>query len=355
MLAKAASEDFNTASNARIIKQTMLKNIYIANFSIENEPGLTTEPNFLRFEYCQNVIAENIAIKGPVGNSHKGMVVNMCTDCVFSNFFMEYKKNAHFTTSGGYGISCRAACDNIIFQNFQFVGGWRHCFTTTTDQVSIKDGVPKDIFLINCTSETTSEASFDTHGEGENIFFINCAVNGYRSADSTDTVPGTADTDAFNTRCKHVNIINPMVTNCRGRAISFTTAGYGHSVQGGYIRDIRNGQSAIYIEDGCHDIQINGIHIDNVDQHAIFFENNNDDVDITNVYINNIGTAGTFAAIKVISSENVRITGRIKAGADKAIELTGTTDWVRIDANCRGSAASTLVGSNNITIGSMGL
>jgi hypothetical protein len=292
MLEKYASETFNTSATARIIKQTVLRNIYLANFSIEAESGYNnTGTTFLRFDFCNNVVAENLAIVGVLGNFHTGLVTNMCCNCLFTNIRMELPASmGHFTTSGPYAISCRAACENIIFDKFQFIGGWRHCFTTTTNTENVKDGVPKEIIVSNCTGETCSEATFDTHGEGEHLYFINCAVNGYRSADSTDTVAGTADTDAFNTRGKYIYILNPMIYNCRGNGINITTQGHGIKIQGGYIRNIRNGFKAINISSG-HDIQVSGISIDNVDKEAIYIDDSVYNVQISDVHITNPCTA----------------------------------------------------------------
>jgi hypothetical protein len=323
MLEKFASETFNTANTARIIKQTVLQNIYLANFSMVADPSFTNiGTTFLRFDLCDNVLCENIGITNPLGNFHVCFVTNMIINSTFRNFYMVYNRTAHFTTSGPYAISCRAACENVLYENFRFIGGWRHCFTTTTSQEGVKDGVPKDIFLVNCVADTCSEAAFDTHGEGENIHFINCAVHGYRSADSTDTVAGTADTDAFNTRCKHVSIINPMVTNTRGRAISITTAGYGIKIHGGYIRYIRNGQDAIRIEADSHDIQISDVDIDTVDNTAIFLEDNVYNVQINNVKIKNVCTANnTLSPIETnTGTHDVQITNMmIDTSNDSAI------------------------------------
>jgi hypothetical protein len=292
MLEKFAAETFNTANTARIIKQTMLRNIYLADFSIEADSAMTTQPVFLRLEFCDMLTAENIAIRNPIGDFHKAVVTNMVTNSILRNFVMEYKRTAHFTTSGPYAISCRAACDNVTYENFQFIGGWRHCFTTTTSQTGVRDGVPKDIFVVNCSSDGCSEASYDTHGEGENIFFINCSANGYRSADSTDTVAGTADTDAFALRNKHTYIINPMVTNSRGRAIAITSTGYGHKVQGGFIRYLRNNQRAIDIETGCHDVQISGVNIDTVAKEGILIGDGCYNIQISDCKISNTCTDG---------------------------------------------------------------
>lgn len=358
MLEKYADETFNTgAANARIIKQNVLRNIHLKDFSIEAEAGYNnTGTVFLRLDFVSDSLFENIGIKGVLGNFHVALVTNMVTHSRFKHFSMELPASmGHFTTSGPYGISCRAACYDVGYENFTFKGGWRHAFTTTTNTENVKDGVPKKIFVVNPTIETCSEAALDTHGEGEEIYFVNPTISGVRSADSTDTVAGTSDTDAINTRCKNVHIINPMINNCRGKGINFSGGGYGHSVIGGYIRNITNNMEAIRIEAGCSDIQITGTNIDGVGKEGILLMGSNNDVSINNIEIRNVGLQTTSSAIKVINSTDVRISGRIKVGAMKAIEMTGTSDWARIDANCRGSASSTLVGSNNITTGSMGL
>lgn len=292
MLEKFASETFNTASNARIIKQPLLRNIYLANFSIEADTGYTnTGTTWLRFDLCDNVLAENIILSGVTGTFHKGLVTNMIINSTFRHFKMEVPPTTHFTTGGPYGISCRAACEHVVYDDFRFRGGWRHAFTTTGNQSGVFDGVPKEIFITNCTSETCGEASFDTHGNSECLYFINCAVNGYRSPDSTDTVAGTGDTDCFNLRSKYVTIINPMVMNTRGNGINVTSQGHGIKISGGYFRNIRNGMKAIHVQADCEEIQISDCDIENVDGEGIMLDTNVRNVQISNCRIKNTCTA----------------------------------------------------------------
>lgn len=240
-----------------------------------------------------------------------------------------------FIETRPYAISCRAACDNIRYHHCTFHGGIRHAFTTTTNSETAKGGIPRNIHIEDCNSDTTGECSFDTHGEGDGIYFSRCSVHSCRNAGGAGPVMGVEDTDPFNTRCKNTVFENCKVFNTWGNGIATSAPGYGHTIKGCYIRNVIGGTNK-GINCTTKDTKISDCDIADIDGPAIHISQGVDDVIISDTKIRNVCRSDTRrAAIRVESgSERCMIDDcQIKDCPDNAIRLEGSNNDCTINGN----------------------
>jgi hypothetical protein len=400
ILEKHTRYDYNTADTAWIRRVDFLENIHLEGFTIAADPaGLANNTAFMRADFAYGLHMKDVYFKDwAVWNSntfhscliHNTVVNSDCSDLMFE----QSPERGHPTGENptGYAISSRAASETVYYRNIRFIGFIRHCYTTTSNNETAKNGAPRNIWLINCNAETNSEAGFDTHSEGDGINFINCSVHSSRKPIGTDTTAGTADTDAFASRCKNTRMIGCSVYNNNG--LAFSIQGSGSVIENCYAREIfrsspafnvnasncavRNcyaenidnegitvsgsasdvqivgntivdtgaTDGAITVQTGCTRVQVNNNIIKTVVDEGILLQGTNNDCTING----NIISSAAGSAIKVVSSNNVVVTGNQIKSCNRALEMTGTSDYIiYTNNNARSNTnAKITVGSNNV-------
>ena len=335
VLEKRTRDSYDTVNAASIRRIDYLVNLTLRDFTIKAASTFTrTDVNFMRFDWCDNRTIERVELVNFNGNYHKGLVDNLVINSRVSGmrFYIE-PQMGNFVELGPYAISCRGACENIQYTDCNFHGGIRHAFTTTTNSETGKYGIPRNIFIENCNSDTTGECSFDTHGEGDAIYFINCSVHSFRNAGAVGTTPGTDDTDPFNTRCKNTTFDHCKVYNTWGNGITTSAPGYGHQIINCYVRNVAGGTNK-GISIGTNNTMVRDCNIEDTDGPAIWVDGSR--VKISDTHIKNASRSDTTrAAIRVNTGRTgVKITGcDIEDCPDNAIRFEGSNDNATINDN----------------------
>lgn len=405
ILEKNTSFDFNTIDGAWIRRVDFLEDQWFEGFTIEGDPSLTSSIGVFRADFVYNRTVKNVQIKDwavwNAGGFHNGLVDNVVVDSLYENIIFEQSpERGHSTGQNavGYAISTRSGCESVFYVNCRFTGLIRHAFTTTANGETAKVGHPRNIWVINCKADTTDECSFDTHGEGDGIHFVNCSVNGSRSGGGSDTVAGTEDTDAFNSRSKNTRFINCVAYNNRGSGFSCEQPGcvfdhcyvmntflnrkafnigaskcvmkncYAENIQGAGVT-VANGaddfeiddntfnnccsvvttESVISVGTGCERGQINDNKINGCPDHAIELQGSNHDTQINDNSIVNAGQTNSVAAIRVVDSLRCMVNDNKFVNCDRPLTMEGTSDRLIYDGNSSNGCdnAKTMVGANN--------
>ena len=332
MLEKALRDSYATADTARIVKYDYLKNIYLADFTIDWDTGTTNQTMLLSCHNWDGGVVERLELKNARGGFHKGLITTLCQNCHFDDldFIIE---PLDFIEAGPYCISCRSASENLTFSNCRMRGGWRHAFTTTTDTNDTKMGIPRNILVSDCYSETSGECSFDTHGEGDGIWFRNCTVFSSRSGGASGTTVGTEDTDGFNTRCPNVSYENCKVFNNRGNGFAVSANTYNIKILGCHADNLKLNRTAITIATSCHDIIISDCVVSNIDNYGLDIAAGSYNILVDNLNIRNTcRTDNTKSPINIQTGvKNVTLTNiMIDSSNDTSIVP------IRTAANCEG-------------------
>ena len=329
ILEKALRYNYTTAANTFIRKVDFLENIHLEGFTVTSNlvSPLTLDCSFMRFDFAYDAHVKDIQIKDwgvwEGGAYHTALVCNSVVNSDFSDITFEQSPERGFSYTqnpAGYAISCRAGSETVYYRNIRFKGLIRHCFTTTANGETAKNGHPTNIWIHNANSETTTEASFDTHGEGDGINFVNCSVHSSRSPDGTDTVEGSEDNDAFNSRAKNTRFINCSVYNCRGTGFSCDSGLTGIVFDGCRVENLSLGRTGIMC--GASDAVIRNCYIKNTDSEGINVTGSNVLVTnnvVTNCPDNGIRVTGDYVTI----SNNI-----VENGLDDGLSLDGAINCI---------------------------
>jgi hypothetical protein len=180
VLEKRTRDSYATADTASVRRVDFLTNIHLKGFTIKAASDFNrNDVTFMRFDWCDNRTIEDVELVNFRGNFHKALVDNVIINSSAGPMrFYLTPELGHLTESGPYAISCRAACENIRYHHCNFHGEIRHCFTTTTNSETAKGGIPRNIHIEDCNADTSAEASFETHGEGDGdiLFAVFCTL-----------------------------------------------------------------------------------------------------------------------------------------------------------------------------------
>jgi hypothetical protein len=188
LLTKTPYDTYNTASAAYAVKLSMVTNLVWRDFSVVCTNPLTvastSASKVFLIQYCENVRFENIDFTGVDEECIEGYdCLNVrVTNC--HGYRLGANQNA--TDTGYYQgtlVLPRCASQNWVISGCSISNGGYHLFTTGG---ASQPGVPRNILITDCWAEagTTPQsydygaAPFDTHAEGEFIYFNNCRVSG---------------------------------------------------------------------------------------------------------------------------------------------------------------------------------
>lgn len=178
----------------------------------------------------------------------------------------------------GYGVNLGGAVHGVMISGCRFER-LRHSVTTNGSDIG---GVPSMITVSDCQAYQTSNASFDTHGAGADIWFSNCT-----SFDS--------NTWGFNARANHVTFTDCEAIRPRleGFLISQVAKPYGTKIIRCTVRD--GGASGIAPEGGYH-TRIVGLLVDGTQLHGARAGYGANDLKISNSVFANYGQNGGAAS-----------------------------------------------------------
>lgn len=309
ILEKATRYAYNTADTPWIRRIDFLENNHFEGFTIKSNQDLDSQIAFMRLDFNYDCHVRDVQFKDwgawNTGGFHHCLVNNIVVNSSFTDMLFEQSPERGDSTGEnavGYAISCRSGCESVWYENVRFTGLIRHCFTTTANTEAVKNGQPRNIWLVNCNSETTDEASFDTHAEGKGIHFVNCTVNSARSGGGSTTAQGTEDTDGFNCRSSDTEFVNCKVMNNRGNGFSCDGGLTGIRFDGCTVKTLTLG-SRTGIAVGAAGTTVTNCLIDGVSGIGINIDA--DDCIITNNKVINSTSAG----IDVNNADNLIITG----------------------------------------------
>jgi hypothetical protein len=408
ILEKATRYDYNTTDTAWIRRIDFLEDYGIEDCTIKSNQDLTNVIGFLRSDFAYNRHLKNIHFKDwgvwNGGGFHNCLINAVVVDSLDENLtFEQSPERGHSTGQNavGYAISDRSGCETLYHINCRFTGLIRHCYTTTANTETARNGQPRNIWLINCNAETTDEASFDTHGEGFGIYFVRCSVHSARSGAGSDTAAGAEDTDAFNSRSANTHFIMCSVYNNRGQAFSVEQPGC--TIDTCYVYNIQLGRKAVnlsasncavknsYFENvdeegitlssGAHDCEVKNNRFKNCcradtslpvislsvgalrasinnnkfwdcPNNAIELLGSNHDTQMDDNYFNNCGQTASVPAIRVVDSLRCMVNDNKFINCERPLTMEGTSDRLIYDGNSSNTCdnGKIMVGSNN-TIG----
>jgi hypothetical protein len=301
ILEKSTRFNYLTADTAFIRRLDFYENIHWEGFTIKSNQDLTNSTGFMRFDFCSGVHLKDIKFqdwgKWSDPGFHICLTFNVVVNSIIDDCEFELSpERGHGTgqNNGGYGISLRAGCETVWIDHCRFRGMIRHSITTTGNGETMKQGWPMNIWIVNSNSETTGENSFDSHGEGEFLTFINCSTHSSRSDGATDSTEGGNDTDSFGNRCNYTRYINCTVVNNRGTAFSFGDGTHGHQMFNCFAKNIKLDRSALSIS--ADDVVVTGFTAEDVDSRALIIQGGATNVTISglvsrNTNTNNLGEA----------------------------------------------------------------
>lgn len=161
-------DTYNTANNAKIAKQTFVKNITIEGLEIVGNSDPNIGISGLMFDKCLNVSVENVTVKsvGYTGINFRDTVASRVNGCHLQDI----------TKTGlAYGIALAWACQDITISGCT---GIRMRHLIATGGGTGRYGVPRRITGIGCTASQMMEAGFDCHPGAEDITYTDCHVLG---------------------------------------------------------------------------------------------------------------------------------------------------------------------------------
>jgi hypothetical protein len=338
-------DTYNTANTSNIIKLTMLQNIAIEDLSIKAAAGYTAENAFLKCTFVDNLFIRNVEIVDSIGQYNSGLYLVSCINFdVDRAVCVQTPSNAYNLQ---YGVICESACQNgRIF--VQGKGKLRHAFTTSGRVGANTAGVVRNV-EISGTSENTAAAHFDTHADSQGIVFRNCNVisAGKDSADMPND--NTPSAPAIQSRSRGTVIEGCSFINMKGMGIALAEDAHNTVVSGclfSKTKKSRDNTKGFALEiDAVTGTTITGCTFANGPVASATVEllaGSHDTVISGNTFVST-GAVESIDCTDVVISNN-----RMKMGTDKAINMTGTSDYFTISGNnATGSAASTIIGSNN--------
>jgi len=158
-------DSYDGATNTvTVSKINWIEDVKVKGLHIKGDG--TTEQWGLQFEFVKGLDVEGCKVDNTIG---AGIILTHCID------FNIHGKNriAGCNKSGvGYGINLTGCCQHGTVYGNHFRNN-RHSFTTSTNN----DGVVRDITVENNKCYYDTDASLDTHGNGE-VYFVNNEVYG---------------------------------------------------------------------------------------------------------------------------------------------------------------------------------
>lgn len=224
------------ATTSSVVKFGMERGIRLLGAAdFVNTIGATMKLPMLRFTACAD-LAVDVSIRDAGGPG-----ITLSADTVF-DVRARIRGSLNDESNGNFGYGVEAfgiSCHGKV--NVDMVGG-RHAFTTTSGASTV--GVPRHID-VSGIAEGTTETAWDTHEEGDHINFRGVTAFGCRNG-------------AIKHRAPNSTVVDPIVRNCLGIGVRFAPTGFGGSLQGGDLRDVR------YLSDGSPGV---GVKIDAADVH----------------------------------------------------------------------------------------
>lgn len=240
-------DTYATANAASLRAITWLDRVRITNMRIVNPAPGAHISDFIKLSYCRDFSIENVHLEAGDGC---GIHLDMCIDGQIAGGRILDLTDDTANFRYGYGINANRATENVTISGLHVRRG-RHGFTT--NGVDNKRGIPRNITLTGCTSQSSNDSAWDTHVQGANITFSGCSAMG-----ATQT--------GLNVRSPDTRVLGCSVSHC-GQGIALFTQADGSTIKGNSIRHITSGVGHGIQLGGCQNVQI----LDNlVDETYVF-------------------------------------------------------------------------------------
>ena len=330
------NDSYLTADSASIIQIAPLSNVTIQGITFNTQSAsssLTQGTIYGRF--LQDFIMQECEIANPWW---AGIELSSCLNSRLEDLYIHDAQDPSGPSgTTHYGVVIHAASKNIVVGRCQF-SVTRHGYTMGGQTGTNFEGVPRNIVVSHCTSESADTAHFDTHQAGENITFNACTSIGGIPASGNPGVygfqvrsPKTTLNDCLSLRAtnrgiylfgqaSHTILNGCSVNNCT----QFSAAG-GYGV---YLE-----ASTVYgggTTPAVTNVVINGCRFKDLDSYAVAGNTGNNDIQIVGCDIYNCNAVVTDANIWLDASNNCIVTGnRFNAGSNRPMFLHGTSDgWI---------------------------
>ena len=338
-------DTYNTADTAVLVKVPMLRNIVLEGFSIKPAAGYTATGAFLRLAYIDNLIVRDVEVQDAKGQYSTSFSIIGCINSAFENICPTQTPSNTFNDQ--YGIHLGGACQSVKV-NLNARGIFRHSFTLGGISGANFAGIVRDV-NVSGSAGVTGETSWDTHADGEGIVF-----NGCNSYGQKEPAPASGDDRrAMSHRAAKVIITNCVFQDCIGYGITLDELSDNTIISNCQFRNLRNTTNgtagyAIRPDPGIEGLIINGNMFEDINGvWSISLPGSNHDTVISNNVFKNA------KLVRGTDSLDVVVTGnRCNNGpTQRFISMSGTSDyWLITGNNCRNSAASTTVGTNNVIV-----
>jgi parallel beta-helix repeat protein len=324
-------DNYNTADAAEIKRVLFLKNIRLADLTIERNTGLSATQKWFTPQYIDNLTVERVMFDSPTRRFQGCCDIRSCINSRITNCYAVMQPEVEFNEQ--YGFETDGCCENVIFENCQSYGRFRHGFAICVqgNETDSTQGPNRNILVTNCQGGGGNNiAVFDTHEGGENITFHNCKAF-------------TSKNRGFTIRSYKNKIIDCESIDCASEGIALS-GGAGDTqiinFHADNCLDGINATSGRYATDT--NLIIANSHIENCTRNGINLEAQADHTHISNCQIhNNSGGQG----IRVVSSNYVKIIGNtIRNNSNWGITFTSG------DCQKNTVAFNTITGNSSGTI-----
>lgn len=183
VLTKNTSDNYTTGDAAFAVKIAMATDILWRDFTVQcvNPQVSSNNTSVFLFQQCESVRFENIDFYGVDEECIEGY--NSVNVRVTNCHGKKLGANQTIGTYQGTLVLARCASQNWVVSGCSISNGGWHLFTTGG---AAQPGVPRNILVADCWAEAGTtpltadigSAPFDTHAEGEHIYFNNCRVYG---------------------------------------------------------------------------------------------------------------------------------------------------------------------------------
>jgi hypothetical protein len=316
------NDSYLVADSASIIKVNMVSNVKISDITFTSAAATSTRTaGFIWARFLYNFTAEDMEVsKG----WWAGLQMSSCINSrVQGTYVHETQDPSGPTGSTHYGVVIHAASKNIVVDTCQF-STLRHSITMGGQTGTNFEGVVRSVTATNCTSETTDTAHFDTHQACENIVLSSCTAIG--------GVPATGNTGSFGyqIRSPKTSLVGCKSLRPKGKGIYVFGAAVDTVIDGCTVDTCKQfnsaGGDAVYVESGIKGTNIDGCTFSNCDGHALTGGGTNDDTKFGDNIVDNCSVLTLDGNVR-LTANNVGVeNNRFKAGPNRPIQMTSTSD-----------------------------